>query len=70
MKKLAMVVILLAGTLMCGCGSTMTETPPEHSRRIALQNDLQMKMLVEDWDTFWLLDHNSSLSQWHPYVGY
>ena len=69
MKKLAMVLILLAGTLMCGC-STLTETPPERNRRIALQNDLQMKMLVEDWDTFWLQEHVSSLSRWHPYVGY
>jgi hypothetical protein len=70
MKKFALVVVLLAGTLMVGCAPTLTESAPERSRRIALQSDIQMKMLVEDWDCFWLMDKNSTLSQWHPYVGY
>lgn len=69
MKKVAMALVLLVGTLVTGC-STLVETAPERSGRIAMQNKFQMKMAVEDWDYLWLMERSSRLTQWHPTVGY
>ncbi|RPI62219.1 MAG: hypothetical protein EHM48_04435 [Planctomycetaceae bacterium] len=69
MKSLLMIAVLAMGTLLAGC-DTLIESSQERSRRINLQNNLQMKMIVEDWDYLWLQERNSRLTQWHPYLGY
>lgn len=68
MKKLAVMLVLMAGTFMSGC--TLTETASERHRRILPQKDIEARQFVEDWDYFWLQERNSQLTQWHPYVGY
>lgn len=67
MKRLMLLLVLVAGCLMPGC--TMTETAAQRNRRVSQITDLQMRMLVEDWDYLWLYEHNTQMSQWHPWVG-
>jgi hypothetical protein len=46
-----------------GCATT-TRSPEQreaHHRRI-IEND--MKLMVEDWDAFWLMDRPTRLSRW------
>ena len=69
MKKLAMVVVMFIGMYMAGC-NTLVETWPERCDRLQLQNNLETRILAEDWDYFWLQERCSHLSQWHPLVGY
>lgn len=68
MKTLLIVFVLILGTFsMTGC--TVTETRMERNRRISQINDLQLRMLVEDWDYLWLQDRNTATTQWNPWVG-
>ena len=70
MKKLAIVVVMFFGMFLTGCGNTLVETWPERCDRLQLQENLEAKMIAEDWDYFWLQERCSHLSQWHPLVGY
>jgi len=65
---LAIVCVVLAVSVLTGC--TVTEDVGARKRRISQVNDLQMRMLTEDWDYFWLYERNTSLTQWHPRVGF
>ena len=69
MKNLMMLlVIVMAGSfLFSGCG--LTDSRAERSRRIEQITELQMKMLVDDWDYLWLYERNSRMSEWHYRVG-
>jgi hypothetical protein len=72
MKKLAMLLVLSLGLFFlsgCCCHSTLVETAGERQSRLALQYDLQCKMVIEDWDYLWLQERTTYLTQWHPYVG-
>ena len=77
MKRLLVFLVLLASFfLIPGCanmreefGATVAENRDARKRRISQISDLQMKMLAEDWDYFWLFERNSALTQWHPWVG-
>ena len=71
MRRIALMMILLALTasFMLGGCATLVETPEERHRRIMHITDLQMKMLVEDWDYFWLYERSSGMTQWHPWAG-
>lgn len=71
MRRVSVLIILLALTasiFLSGC-STLVETPEARNRRYKQITNLQMKMLVEDWDYFWMYERSSSASQWHPWVG-
>ncbi len=70
MKKLMMLlVIAIAGSfLFSGC-SGLSDSRAERSRRIKQITELQMKMLVDDWDYLWLYERNSRNTQWHTWVG-
>ncbi len=68
MKRLLIVFVVILGTFaMTGC--TVTETRTERKRRISQINDLQLRMLVEDWDYLWLYERNAATTQWNPWVG-
>jgi len=70
MRRFILVTFLIAvaaSFLMTGC--TMTETPNARNRRIKQITDLQMRMLIEDWDYLWLYDRSTGMTQWHPWVG-
>ncbi len=68
MKRLLIVFVLILGTFaMTGC--TVTETARERDRRIGEITDLQLRMLVEDWDYLWLYERNAATTQWDLWVG-
>jgi uncharacterized protein YcfL len=66
MKKLLMAMILLSIVLV---GCTTAEDPIQHGQRLWLQEDVQARQMVEDFDMFWLFDRASRLTQWHGQTG-
>jgi len=67
MKKLLIAMILLSSVLV---GCTISETPVQHSQRLRLQEDVQARQMVEDFDMFWLFDRSSRLSRWNEQLGF
>jgi len=66
MKKLLIAMILLSSVLV---GCTTSETPIQHGQRLWLQEDVQSRQMVEDFDMFWLFDHPSRLTMWNEQLG-
>ncbi len=69
MKRLLVLIVLLAGCFLTSGCATLVENPQARKRRLSQITELQMKMLVEDWDYFWLYERNAGTTQWHPWVG-
>jgi len=63
-----MLIVMAAGFLLTGC-ATVVESPDVRNRRTKEISDLQMRMMVEDWDYIWLYERNTGMTQWHPWVG-
>jgi len=70
MKKilLLLAVLVCVTTLMSGCEG-MADSYSDRMRRYKHIDDLQTRMLVDDWDYFWLYERNTYLSEWYPRVG-
>ena len=70
MNKISMLLALciLAGVMMSGC-SGMVDSGTDRWSRMQQIDDIQRRQLVDDWDYFWLNDHNSRMSYWHASVG-
>jgi len=70
MKKilLLLAVLVCITTLMSGCEG-MADSYSDRMRRYKHIDDLQTRMLVDDWDYFWLYERNTYLSEWYPRVG-
>lgn len=71
MKKLLTALVLftcVAGCMLPGC--TSVETTEEHVGRLAIQSDLQFRLLVDDFDSFWMFDRNCRLTRWPNRVGW
>jgi hypothetical protein len=68
MMKTAILLVLILAVTLTGC--TVMETPAQRCRRYGNVSELYLRMVGDDWDSIWLYDHNSRLSQWHPYVGF
>ena len=68
MKKLLMSVVLLAGAMMAGC--TSAESAREHFDRYDLQAQIESRRLVDDWDSFWLIDRTCQANRWNTRLGY
>ena len=71
MKKLLSLSILCLAMFFTGAlaGCTVTETQAQRNTRLKSITDLQMRMLVEDWDYLWLYERSSGMTQWHTRVG-
>ena len=68
MKKWLVLMIVLCGAfLTSGCG--LVDSYDERVTRYKQINNFQSRMLVDDWDYFWLYESNSKLTQYHPYAG-
>ena len=67
MKGIFIAIIVCVIGMLAGC--TMSETSDQHAQRLHQQNELQMRMLVEDLDAVLLLDRTSSLSDWTTRIG-
>jgi hypothetical protein len=69
MKKLliAMIAMIVLSCALVGC--TSYETPIQHGQRLWLQEDVQSRQMVQDFDSFWLFDHPSRLTLWAGQTG-
>ncbi len=67
MMKLLMVLVVSLVLVTGGC--TMTQTTRENVNHLALITDLQTRMAVEDFETWWLSDRESRLTPWHARAG-
>ena len=69
MRKLCILMALCVvfGLFLAGCGTV--DSFSERNRRYAQITGVQMRQAVDDWDTFWLMDHSTRLSQWDTRVG-
>ena len=67
MRKLLVVLVFCLGSFVVGC--SVLDTAAQRTRRVNQTTDLQMRMLMDDWDYIWLYDRTSALSQWHSHVG-
>ena len=72
-RAMILLVLVAVGLASLGCKSgdrlTVTETVGEVKRRDAQITNVQLRMLLEDWDYFWLYDRSSRMSPWHTQVG-
>ena len=64
MRKLLALVILLAGTFLAGCG-LVNATYAERERRYRHITHYQARMIVDDFDYFWLAERPSYLTYWY-----
>ena len=68
MKKLLILLFVCLANLLVGCEG-MVDTYPERKLRYKQINDLQTRMLVDDWDYVWLYNRSSNMTFWHPRTG-
>ena len=68
MKKQLLLLVLMLGSLLAGCG--LVNSSADRERQYRQINNIQARMFVDDWDAIWLYEKNSGLTQWHPRVGY
>ncbi|MCK5114797.1 MAG: hypothetical protein KAR11_08560 [Phycisphaerae bacterium] len=52
-----------------GFGRGMVDTTQERNLRIATINNIQTRMILDDWDELWFYDANLKLTQWSVDVG-
>lgn len=71
MKKFFLILLLVIGPVLAGCGnnSGMVASPEERNRRLSAIYDTDERQLVDDWDEFWLFDQNLKLTEWHVFIG-
>jgi hypothetical protein len=68
-KVLWLVLVAVAAcTFMIGCDGT-AHSYEERMRRSRMIREYNTRLLVDDWDAFWLQDRNLRGTQWHPRVG-
>jgi len=69
--SILLVIAILLLACVVGCSRpTMVETADERDFRIMSGWELDRRMIVEDFDTTMLMNHNSLMSQWHVRQGY
>ncbi|MFW6061922.1 MAG: hypothetical protein ACOC93_03855 [Planctomycetota bacterium] len=68
MKKLLILAVLGLALLQPGC--TLTDSFDERMQRVDNIHYLQSRMLVDEWDYFWLYERASRLTPWRITVGY
>ncbi len=68
MKKLLIGTVIGLGLLLGGCG--MVDTAQERWYRTKHIYELQARMLVDDWDKFWMHERSSRLTQWQTTIGH
>lgn len=63
MKRLLVLLVVLVGACLAGCG--LVDSQQERKRRYKTITQLQGRMIIDDWDYFWLADRPSYLTSWH-----
>ena len=78
MKRFVLLLVVCAMVFLVGCreravpygfGYGQVDTHDQRARRYDNIAELQLKGLVDDFDTFWLADRPTYLSYWHPREG-
>jgi len=57
-------VAVLACGLAAGC-ATVTKTAEENSNLQKIVFKVDMRAMADDWNTWWLVDHQTRLTRWH-----
>ena len=65
MKRLLMLLALLVGSFLAGCGPGLVDTSAEREHRIRTNMSLEARQLNDDWDMFWMVDKPSRMTYWH-----
>jgi hypothetical protein len=68
MKKLLLLLAILAGGMVVGC--TPTETWAERNHRINTVVEMNLREFNEDSDRLWLVERNENDNIWNPHVGF
>ena len=68
MTRWLIAIVLVFSVVLVGC--TTVETAGEHHRRMMLTSDLNARMMVDDWDYFWLANRPHRLTHWPIRLGY
>ncbi|MFP4054077.1 MAG: hypothetical protein ACLFV7_09460 [Phycisphaerae bacterium] len=70
MKKMLILTLLVAcvGVFASGCAGLGHNADEREVRREHIWK-AQQRMLVDDWDYFWLHDRSSALTSWNFKVG-
>ncbi len=68
MKKLCVIFLLLSAMVLSGCQG-LVDSPADRRRRINQIVDLQLRMMMDDIDSFLLLDRTTALTRYHLRVG-
>jgi uncharacterized protein YceK len=63
MKRLVVLLVLLAAACLAGCG--LVDTYEQRKRRYRTITKYHARMIVDDWDYFWLAERPSYLTYWH-----
>ena len=64
MKKFLGLLMVLAGLCLTGCG-LVNKSYDQRERRYQNITNLQARMIVDDFDTFWLADRPTYLTYWY-----
>ena len=68
--SITLLLVLLALVSVSGCLRTTPDTFSERNTRTSQSWVLDSRMMVDDFDYIFLIDRNSTLSQWHQRTGY
>ena len=63
MKRLILLLVVLVGACLAGCG--LVHTHDERKSRYKSIVKLQARMMVDDWDYFWLAERPSYNTYWY-----
>lgn len=64
MRKVAFLGVLVGLSLIWGCGSGVVKTEAERANTYRGNFDLDMRQIVDDWDSIWLVDRQYRLTRW------
>ncbi len=67
MVKLMVIMLLASAIFITGC--SLTESMETKNRRLAIITNLNLRMIVDDFEAYWLYEKVSPLSEYHPRVG-
>jgi hypothetical protein len=64
MRKCLLVGFLVGLSLLVGCGAGVVKTPAERVNAFRESAAMDLRQLVDDWDTLWLVDRQYRLTRW------
>jgi uncharacterized protein YceK len=56
---LCLALVTIMAIILSGCASTLSEDSKTHTKRVQRNMQKDCKLMVEDWDSFWMCDEPS-----------